>query len=78
MRMGDLTTGAAKLRLSLESLDIVWSEVREQWRDANAKQFEETYLMVVRPKVKGTMEAMARLANVLAKAYQECEDEQLL
>jgi hypothetical protein len=76
--MGDLTTGAAKLRLSLESLDIVWSEVRDQWRDANAKQFEETYLMIVRPKVKNTMEAMARLANVLAKAYQECEDEQLL
>jgi hypothetical protein len=73
MRIGDLTTGAAKLRLSLESLDQIWSEVREQWRDANARQFEENYLWEVRPRIKGTMEAMARLANVLAKAYQECE-----
>lgn len=78
MRMGDLNTGAAKLRLSLESLDLVWSEVREQWRDANAKQFEEAYLAAVRPKVKTTMEAMARLANVLAKAYQECEEDHAL
>jgi hypothetical protein len=73
VQIGDVHTGAAKLRLSSESLETTWSEAHEQWRDSASRSFEETYLEVLRPQIKSTLEAMNRLANVLTQARHECD-----
>jgi hypothetical protein len=73
MRIGDLTTGATKLRLAMQNLQAIWAETSESWRDATAEALEENYLQVLAPKVKGAMEAAGRLANVMTRAQQELE-----
>ncbi len=73
MKIGDLSTGAAKLHDSMKLLQEAWAETKTRWKDNNAHQFQETYLEPIAPKVKMTQDAINRLAEVLARAQRECE-----
>ncbi len=73
MRVSDLSTGISKLNASMQALSHTWHEVNEQWQDATAKEFEERYLAELEPAVKTTIEAMNRMANLLAKVERDCE-----
>lgn len=73
MRVSDLSTGISKLNTSMQTLSDAWHEVQEQWRDATAKQFEQRYLAELEPVVKTTLEAMNRMANLLAVVERDCE-----
>lgn len=72
MIVGDLVTGAAKLSDALKNLHIHWEETKEQWQDAACRRFEEEHLAPLEPQVHLTLDAIARLADVLERAQREC------
>jgi hypothetical protein len=70
----DLTGGAARMALSLKQLDLKWETVRETWDDATSKSFHKEHIEPLLPDVKMTLEAVGRLAEVLARAARDVSD----
>ena len=73
MRSWDLTTGATKLYEATKALQAAQSAVASQWDDKTSHDFQEEYLAPLEPRVRRTLEAVRRLAEVLEKARRECE-----
>ena len=40
MRVGDLSSGASKMALSLKQLDLKWESAKDTWNDATSKAFQ--------------------------------------
>jgi hypothetical protein len=74
MSMADLTTGATKLRLATQTLEIAWKETREHWNDVASRRFQQLYLEPITPRVKMTLEAVNRLSEVAATVRRELEE----
>ncbi len=74
MIRGDLVSGATKISESLKLLLLQWEATTEQWRDAASRRYEEDHLSQLEPKVHLTVDAIARLADVLERAQRECSD----
>ncbi len=72
MRHWDLSAGGAKLQLSLEVFRRTAHDVGEQWQDEANRQLQETYFDPLEQSAARALEAIFRLAQVLAKAEQEC------
>jgi hypothetical protein len=78
MKVGDLSSGASKLALSLKQLGIKWESAQETWHDGTAKAFHKEHMEPLLPAVKDTLEAIGRLAEVLSRAMRDVgEDENL-
>ena len=75
MKSCDLTTGAAKLELALKTLRTTLSAVEKQWSDETQRNFRETHLAAIEPNVKNMLEAVGRMAEVIAAAERECDAE---
>ena len=73
MRIADLTTPSANLREAYEQLEIAWRNLHELWNDPTSQAFEDQYIAPVRPRVKATLDAAARLSTVLDDAQRKCE-----
>jgi hypothetical protein len=71
MKHFDLSSGAAKMALSLKQLDIKWESAKETWNDATSKAFHKEHIEPLMPDVKQTLEAVGRLAEVLARAARD-------
>lgn len=72
MRNWDLTSGAAKLELAMQSLQTARAEARQYWNDEAHDKFQETYLAPMEPKLRNLLDAVHRLAEVLANAERQC------
>ena len=72
MKHTDLGASAAKLELALKTFRTTFSAVEPQWNDAARHDFQETYLVGMEPRVRNMLEAIARLAAVLAAAERQC------
>jgi hypothetical protein len=72
MRNADLNASAAKLELALKTFRTTFAAVDPQWTDAARRDFQETYLEPMEPKVKNMLQAITRLAGVLAGAERQC------
>lgn len=70
----DLSSGASKLALALKQLNIKWDAARDTWDDATARAFRAEHIEPLAPRVKETLEAIGRLAEVLARATREVSD----
>lgn len=70
----ELSSGAAKLALALKHLAVKCDSARDSWDDATSRAFHEEHIDPLRPKVKETLEAISRLAEVLARAAREVSD----
>ena len=75
MRLWDLTAGAAKLELAVETLQSKVAEIGEAWTDEAYARFLETYLEPIRPRMKTVLDAIHRLSEVLNAAERQCRDE---
>ncbi len=73
MKIADLTSGTAKIASAYKTMRVHWEDTKEHWHDANRKRFEETYLDPLEPQIAATLEAIGRLAEILAKAERDCE-----
>lgn len=72
MRRWDLTTPAARLKQTLKDLQVARVEVAASWDDQTSREFQETYLDPIRPRIQRTITAITDLAEVLARAEREC------
>jgi hypothetical protein len=59
------------MALSLKQLDIKWESAKETWNDATSKAFHKEHIEPLLPDVKQTLEAVGRLAEVLARAARD-------
>ncbi|MCX7406162.1 MAG: hypothetical protein DWH98_01130 [Planctomycetota bacterium] len=74
MKIGDLSSGASKIALALKHIDIKWESAKESWNDGTSKAFHKEHLEPLPPSVKETLEAIGRLAEVLARASRDVSD----
>jgi len=72
MRVADLTSGTAKLHDSLKKLRVRWEDTKNYWNDPVSREFEETFLDPLDPKIIATLERMRRLSAMLNSAEREC------
>jgi hypothetical protein len=72
MRLWDLNTGAAKLELGMDSLQKAAAEVGTRWDDEAFRGFQSDYLEPLEPRIRRALDAIHRLAEVLARAEREC------
>jgi hypothetical protein len=71
----DLSSGASKMSLALKQLEIKWDSAKDTWNDATSKAFHKEHIEPLRPDIKETLEAIGRLAEVLARAARDVADE---
>jgi len=76
MKQFDLYTGAAKLQASLEALQLHWQQTADQWRDHVSHQYAKNHLDPLSPIIKNATDAIGRMANVVAQAERDCQDEE--
>ncbi len=72
MKNIDLNASAAKLELALKTFRTTFAGVDPLWTDAARRDFQATYLEPMEPKVRSMVQAITRLAGVLAGAEREC------
>lgn len=73
MRVGNYSSGAARLHEAVRSLEAAWAEARSRWNDSTSRALEENHIIPMCDQVKALIEATARLAEVVGNAARECE-----
>ena len=73
MQVVSLSTGPARIREALETLEIAWSETKDEWDDASSRNFEENHVQPIGPKVRQAMDAISRLRDAVARVGRDCE-----
>lgn len=56
----------------MKTLQAVRSETAELWDDDTHRKFEEEYLVPLDPRVRRVLDAIHRLAEVMARAERDC------
>ena len=56
----------------MQSLLAASAEAQQYWNDPAQRKFQETYLLPLEPKVHSVLDAIHRLAEVLAEAERYC------
>jgi hypothetical protein len=72
MKTWDLTSGAAKLELAMQSLQAASAMAEEYWSDDAYRKFRETYIEPMEPKVRNVLDAIHRLRDLLTSAESQC------
>ncbi len=72
MKNSDIGASAARLELAIKTFRTTLAAVEPQWNDAARRDFQETYLTPMEPNVRNMLEAIARLAGVIAAAERQC------
>lgn len=75
MMSSDLAASAARLELSLKTFRTTSAAVEPQWTDSARREFQETYLTPLETNARNMLDAIARLAEVLAAAERQCGSE---
>ena len=65
----------AKLARASKDLKIAWERTREQWRDGQARAFEEQVIEELIASARAAAEAMSRLEEETRKAEAACRDD---
>jgi hypothetical protein len=76
MRVGDLSSGASKLANAIKQLKIKWESASDGWHDVRAKAFQRDHIDPLTPRIKETLDALGRLAEVLDRAIRDVSDTQ--
>ena len=78
-RFGKETSEQIKLKLlaeaseeAMKDLQAASGRIAEQWQDEKAREFDETFLEPLEPKVRAMLLAITEMAEVLAKAERAC------
>ena len=68
-----VTVGQAKLKDAQKKLAVKWQSARNVWRDQAAERFGNDFIETVPPAVNSAMNAMTRLADLLATTKRDCQ-----
>ncbi len=66
-----MTSASVDLSNSLKTITQTWEEVREGWNDPVSRDFGELYWLPLDNRVRAVIQAMDRLAPILARAVRE-------
>lgn len=69
--MGMADTGAKLSRLT-QTLARRWMDTRQQWDDAQAREFDVRYLQPLQTDLRLALTAMDQASRVLTQMYSEC------
>ena len=75
MKHADVSGAAAKIELALKTFRTTFGAIEPQWTDAARRDFQETHVAPLEPNVRNMLEAITRLAEVLAAAERDCDSE---
>jgi hypothetical protein len=67
-----LTSAAVELGNALEAIDLAWEEARAVWNDPVSRDFEANQYLPLESRTRAAIQAMERLAPILAKALRDC------
>lgn len=62
-----------QLGKSLKQIHSLWSRTRTEWDDANARNFEERFLVPLEKDLRSAVAAMDHMATILSQARRDCE-----
>jgi hypothetical protein len=66
-----LSTASVGLASALKTAHERWEDTRPLWDDAVSRDFEANHWLVLKNQVEATLNALDRLAPVLARAVEE-------
>ncbi len=66
--------GRAKLVQAGKKLMTEWQQTRENWRDENARRFEQQYMAPLEANIRAAVLAIERIGSAIEAARQECKD----
>jgi len=58
---------------AFRKLFLRWEEVKEVWTDAQAREFEKTYLFEIEQQVRGALGSLDHMNQVLISLEHDCE-----
>ena len=67
-----LTSSAIDLTNALKTADLAWQEALVGWKDAVSRDFEANQWAPLEGQTRSVIQAMDRLAPILAKALRDC------
>ncbi len=68
------TESRAKLVQAGKKLLADWQQTRENWRDENARRFEQRYMAPLEANIRSAVLAMERIGSALEAARHDCKD----
>ena len=74
MRFCDLNTGLGQLTEAFSHLREQLAEVKTHWNDDTSRQFQQTHLEPILPRIRLTINAIQHLTEVLSAAEKELDD----
>jgi hypothetical protein len=66
--------GRAKLVQAGKKLMTDWQQTRENWRDENARRFEQQYMAPLEASIRSAVLAIERIGSAIEGARQDCKD----
>jgi hypothetical protein len=69
-----VTTTSISLADGLKTVLERWDDTRAVWDDPISRDFEAGYVDPLKALVQSTIQAIDRLAPILARAQRECSD----
>lgn len=75
MKSAHLIDSIGQLQDAGEQLQQAWEETCDVWKDAAAVNIEQNHLYPLFQELSGAMRAIARLAELVARADRECGPE---
>jgi len=67
-----LTSAAVDLSNALKTATLAWEDARAVWNDPVARDFETSQWEPLQNHVRTVIQAMDRLAPILARAVRDC------
>lgn len=67
-----MSSGPARLKHSMKTLNEHWDITKESWADSVARDFEKNHLIPLELQVNTTLRGMDKLGEILIKVRQEC------
>jgi len=67
-----MAEGRAALGKSVKQLHMQWSETKTQWRDGNARTFEQRFITQWELDAKAAVSGMDIMAHVLQRIKSDC------
>ena len=62
-----------RLQQTLKDLMHRWEKATETWDDQVSRDFQQSYLNPLPPRIKTTMESMQGMSDLLRKMKRDCE-----
>jgi len=67
-----ISSGGSILQEATKVFMIKWRRAQEEWDDEKTREFEKEFIEPLKPRLRGTLAAMDRIADLASRAEHEC------